>query len=130
MDAIERRLREFRPVKPPERLRQRVLPGAVSEWALEWARWRRTFRFALALYALAFMTVAWSERDAAVRLAQIEQGPDSGLREHIIIGKLANIIPDEADAELRRYFASQAMTPPKPRERVSESGLLQQLDAM
>ncbi|MCC6694295.1 MAG: hypothetical protein IT365_01565 [Candidatus Hydrogenedentes bacterium] len=130
MDEIERRLREFRPVHPPDRLRQRVLAGAVSEWALEWARWRRTFRWALALYALTFVTVTWSERDAAVRLAQIEQGRYSGLREHTIMGKLANIIPDEADAELRRYLASQAMTPPKPRERVSESSLLQQLDAM
>lgn len=130
MDTIERRLREFRPVQPPERLRQRVLAGAVSEWTLEWARWRKTLRWALALYALTFVSVAWSERDAAVRLAHIEQSRYSGLREHIILGKLANIIPDKADAELRRFLAGQALIPPKPRERVSESSLLQQLDAM
>ncbi|MCC6488105.1 MAG: hypothetical protein IT364_11455 [Candidatus Hydrogenedentes bacterium] len=130
MDAIERRLREFRPVQPPERLRQRVLAGEVSEWAIEWARWRRTLRWALALYALTFVSVTWSERDVAVRLAQIELGPNNGLRERIITVKLESIIPDEADAELRRYFANQAMTPPEPRGTLSESSLLQQLDAM
>lgn len=129
MDTIERRLREFRPVQPPERLRRRVLAGAVSDWAAERARWGRTIRWALALYAVTFLTATWSERGMSDRLAQIQRDVENGRREHVITVELANAIPEGTDADLRRYLASQALAPPRPRARSSTLDYAQALDA-
>lgn len=129
MDAIERRLREYRPVQPPERLRKRILAGAKSEWALERARWGRTFRWATVLLVLVLVAATWSERGMANRLAQIQRDVENGQRERAIVVELANAIPEGTDADLRRYLASQALAPPKPQTRSSESSFMQQLDA-
>lgn len=129
MDAIERRLREFRPVQPPERLRQRILAGAKSEWAIERERWGRTLHWATVLLVFVLVAATWSERGMADRLAQIQRDVENGRREQVIVLELANAIPEGTDAGLRRYLASQALAPPKPRTRSSESSFMQQLDA-
>lgn len=129
MDAIEQRLREFRPVQPPERLRQRILAGAKSEWAIERERWGRTLRWATVLLVFVLVAATWSERGMAHRLAQIQRDVENGRREQVIVVELANAIPEGTDADLRRYLARQALAPPKPRPRVSDSIFAQTLDA-
>jgi hypothetical protein len=110
-------------------LRQRILAGAKSDWAIERARWGRTFRWATVLLALAFAIATWSERGTADRLAQIQRDVENGRREQVIVLELANAIPEGTDAYLRRYLARQALAPPKPRPRVSDSIFAQTLDA-
>ena len=63
-------------------------------------------------------TVAWV---LAGRLAQIQQDVDTGRRERVIAVGLEQAIPEETDVDLRRYLASQALAPPRPRARRSQN---------
>jgi len=129
MDAIERRLREFRPVQPSERLRQRILAGAKSEWVIERERWGRTLRWTTAVAILTIFVATRSEYQTTARLAQIKWDVENSRREEAIVEGLANAIPENTDAALERYLASQAMAPPRPRGQMSNANLVQDLDA-
>lgn len=129
MDTIERHFQRFKPVQPPERLRQRVLEGRASDWAVERAQWRRTLRWATAAIFLTFLAATWLEFQSTTRLARIQHDVEGVQREKVVATGLANVIPEGTDAALERYLVSQALAPPKPRTRTLDSALIRDLDA-
>lgn len=129
METIESRLRRFRTVRPPERLRERILNLSISEWSAERTRWRRTLLVVAALLIVAGTATHWSERSAASRLARMSHESPAAEQTEVVERKLDGIVPDETESELRHYLADRLLAPPRHRSR-GLSALTQQMSVL